>query len=124
LKALIVDDEIDICHLLIRILKRKHVEATYVNTILDAQNHLILNEPDIIFLDNHLSDGLGIDFVTIIKNHTPAAKIIMITAHDTVADKEAAIARGVDIFIGKPFNEERIYNELTIIEQIKRFPLL
>ena len=108
MKALIIDDEIDICYLLSGILKQKQVDTSYVNNLADATLALGNFNPTIVFLDNHLPDGLGIDFVEHIKNAYPRMKIIMITAYDTNTDMQQAINKGVDIFIGKPFTKEAV----------------
>jgi DNA-binding response OmpR family regulator len=73
------------------------------------------NDPPVIFLDNHLSDGMGIDHIARIKKEHPASCIIMITAHDTSTDREIAYKEGVDFFIGKPFTRDMI---LKTIEKI------
>lgn len=108
MKTLIIDDEIDICYLLSGILKQKNCHTNYVNNLADAIVQLKNSPPVLVFLDNHLPDGLGIDFVAHIKKNYPATKIIMITAYDTIEDRQQAINRGVDIFIGKPFTKEAI----------------
>ena len=109
LKVLIIDDEADICYLLSTLLKQKNLEAEYVNTLTDAALSLKKTIPEIIFLDNHLPDGLGMNFIEYIKNHYPNIKIVMITAHDTVADRQKALNEGVDFFISKPFTRDMIY---------------
>lgn len=108
MKALIIDDEIDICYLLSGILKQKNCQTNYVNNLADAILELKNSAPVIVFLDNHLPDGLGIDFVDHIKRNYPTTKIVMITAYDTISDRQQAISKGVDIFIGKPFTREAI----------------
>ena len=115
LKALIIDDEIDICYLLSGILKQKNCHTNYVNNLADATIELKNNCPKIVFLDNHLPDGLGINFVEHIKNNYPAIKVVMITAYDTTSDRQEALKKGVDIFIGKPFTKEEIANALQIL---------
>lgn len=115
LKALIIDDEIDICYLLSGILKQKNCHTNYVNNLADATIELKNNCPKIVFLDNHLPDGLGINFVEHIKNNYPAIKVVMITAYDTNSDRQEALKKGVDIFIGKPFTKEEIANALQIL---------
>src|SRR5215831_19456679 len=112
LKVLIVDDETDVCFLLSSILKHKNLQASYVNTIGEAKHVLMKDNPSIIFLDNHLPDGFGMNFIEEIKRIHPHIKIVMITAHDTTADKEKAYKKGVDSFIGKPFTRETIFKEL------------
>ena len=109
LKALIIDDETDICYLLSTLLKQKNLQAEYVNTLSDAAVALKKETPEIIFLDNHLPDGLGMNFIEYIKLHYPSCKIIMITAHDTDADRQKALKEGADYFIGKPFTRDIVY---------------
>ena len=116
LKALIVDDEKDVCFLLSSILKSKNLQASFVNSIREAKNVLLEYSPSIIFLDNHLPDGFGIDFIEEIRKHNPRIKIIMITAYDTASDRVKAYQEGIDHFIGKPFTREAIFNA---IEDVK-----
>ena len=108
MKALIIDDEIDICYLLSGILKQKNFQTNYVNNLANAAIELKNSAPVIVFLDNHLPDGLGIDFVDYIKRNYPTTKIVMITAYDTITDRQQAISKGVDVFIGKPFTKDAI----------------
>jgi two-component system OmpR family response regulator len=112
IKALIVDDETDACYLLSSILEHKNLQASFVNTINEAKTVLEEESPSIIFLDNHLPDGFGMNFIPDIKQRLPQAKIIMITAHDTQADKNKAIFQGADHFIGKPFTREIIFKAI------------
>jgi len=116
-KALIVDDEQDVCFLLSSILKNKRLQTNCVNSISEAKKLLAKENPSIIFLDNHLPDGFGINFIEEIKKLKPDVKIVMITAHDTKTDKEKAYLQGVDFFIGKPFTRENVFNVIeTLIE--------
>lgn len=109
MKVLIIDDETDICYLLSTLLKQKNFVTEYVNTLSDATRVLKREIPEIIFLDNHLPDGLGINYIEYLKNHYPSTKIVMLTAHDTAEDRNRAINEGVDFFIGKPFTRDTIY---------------
>lgn len=112
-KALIIDDETDICFLLSGILKQKNFQTTLAGSLSEAQK-IIENEsePAVIFLDNHLPDGFGVNYISTLKKKFPSTIVIMITAHDTVADREKATAQGVDYFIGKPFSKELIFKTL------------
>ena len=112
IKALIVDDEIDVCYLLSSILKHKNLQASYVNSISEAKRVLQEGHHSIVFLDNHLPDGFGMNFIEEIRKLDPDVKIVMITAHDTNHDKDRAYELGVDQFIGKPFTRETIFNAI------------
>ncbi|MEP7164734.1 MAG: response regulator [Ferruginibacter sp.] len=109
INALIIDDEVDICYLLSGMLLSKNIRANYVNTITAAIKELEDNDPQIIFLDNHLPDGLGLDYINQIKHSHPASKLVMITAHDTASDRHKAFSEGVDYFIAKPFSKDTLY---------------
>lgn len=110
--VLIIDDEVDICYLLRGIMKLKNIEADYVTSLAEAEIKLQKANPSVIFLDNHLSDGMGMDHIRRFKKEYPSASIVMITAYDTPLDREKAYKEGVDFFIGKPFTREIIFKTL------------
>ena len=110
LEALIIDDEKDVCYLLGSLLKGKKLDTAYVNNLKDAEKILKITHPGIIFLDNHLPDGLGVNFITRIKQPHPLTKIVMITAHDNAEDRAKAFKQGADYFMGKPFNRDMVNN--------------
>ena len=107
-RVLIVEDELDICYLLSGMLKQRNFLTGFVNTLSDAANALKMDTPSLLFLDNHLPDGFGLDFVPFIKKNYPEVKVIMITAHDGAADRKQAYDGGVDLFVAKPLNRKLI----------------
>jgi DNA-binding NtrC family response regulator len=111
--VLIIDDEIDICQLLVLILRHKNIHSKFVNSLKDARDILNTMKPRMIFLDNHLADGLGLDFIEYIRTNSPNSKIIMITAHNSNSNKDAALSRGAVQFIGKPFTTDDILNAVV-----------
>ena len=113
--ALIVDDEGDICYLLSSLLKQRQLRFDQVNTLAQATVSLKEETPAIIFLDNRLPDGKGINFIEHIKSNCPGTKIVIITAHDKTSDKEIALRLGADFFIAKPFTRQQIYETLDQI---------
>ena len=115
-EILIIDDETDICHLLSNFLKQKDIRTVFASSLSEAISIIEQGEKlSLIFLDNHLPDGRGVDFIKQIKRALPDCKVIMITAHDNQADREKADKAGADYFIGKPFSRELI---LTIIDRL------
>jgi DNA-binding response OmpR family regulator len=101
------------------ILKNRDFQSSCVNTIGEARKLLAREIPYVIFLDNHLPDGFGIDFIEEVKRLAPVSRIIMITAYDTKTDKEKAILKGVDYFIGKPFTRENIFEAIENIVNLR-----
>jgi CheY-like chemotaxis protein len=108
-KILIIDDEMDIRFLLGNILKQQNIKTIFASTLTDA-NDIIEHDSELsfVFLDNHLPDGLGVNYIKEVKKKCPACKVIMITAHDNEADRKKASYEGVDFFIAKPFSRELI----------------
>jgi two-component system OmpR family response regulator len=107
-RVLIVDDEMDICFLLSNMCRGKNVSSSCANSLSEAQISMKINPPSVLILDNHLPDGLGIEFIGYVKKHYPRTRIVMITAHDTPSDETIALQNGADFFIGKPFSIKKV----------------
>ena len=115
-KVLIVDDELDICYLLSGMLKQRNFLTGFVNTLSDAVIALQNDTPSILFLDNHLPDGFGLDFIPYIKKNYPEVKVIMITAHDGAVERRKAYEGGVDLFVPKPLNRKMINDAIDKLD--------
>ena len=113
-RALIVDDETDICYLLSNILKQRNIQTAFAGSLAEADK--LLQSPDhfyYVFLDNHLPDGLGINQIKRWKEKFPLIHVIMITAHDSYEERKKASHDGADYFISKPFSKEVILNSIV-----------
>ena len=113
-KALIVDDETDICYLLGNILRQKNIQAIFAGSLAEADRMLqSSNLFYYVFLDNHLPDGLGINQIKRWKEKFPFIHLIMITAHDSFEERKKACNDGADDFISKPFSKQVILNSIV-----------
>jgi two-component system OmpR family response regulator len=110
-KALIVEDESDMCLLLNIMLNGKEVELDHVKNISDAKKYLVNENPSVVILDNKLPDGYGVDFISFIKRNYSAIKIIMISGYDASAE-DVAIDNGADVFLQKPFTKDQLYQSM------------
>jgi two-component system, OmpR family, response regulator len=113
-RALIVDDESDICFLLSNILRQKNIQAVTAGSLAEADK--MLQSPNLfyyVFLDNHLPDGFGIDQIKRWKEKFPLIHLIMITAHDSYEERKKASRDGADDFIAKPFSKEVVLNSIV-----------
>ncbi|HMT27842.1 MAG TPA: response regulator [Bacteroidia bacterium] len=113
LKALIIDDEIDICVLLSGLLKNLGIKASFAVSLKEGDRNLSENEYNILFLDNNLPDGSGLEQLPEFKNKYPELIIIMISAYDGDKEKEFAERNGAIDFISKPLSGNIIKNTLT-----------
>ena len=117
-KALIVDDDVDLCLTLKSVLASTIPDVQFAHTLEMGKKMLQQFTPDVIFLDNNLPDGQGIHLVREIKNCSPSSIIIFITAIDSA--KKKAIESGVDVFLEKPLTYSSVLKALGNLEQIKQ----
>lgn len=105
-KILIVDDEEDLCLLLKIYFTRKKFQVAVANTLKDGLKQLETWQPDILFLDNNLPDGLGWEQAgTLLKNY-PALNIHLISAfHPNVPDTDEKNRLHI---IEKPFTQQQL----------------
>ena len=111
-KALIIDDEIDICVLLSGLLKQMGIKATFSVSLSDGEKSLSNNTFNLLFLDNNLPDGSGLERLPEIKEKYPSLNIIMISAFDGDKERDYADENGALDFIGKPLSGNSIKSTL------------
>ena len=115
-RILVVDDEEDICFLISSTIKRTgSVQLETAYSLRAASEKITSFAPNIVFLDIHLGDGMGVDFIPIIKLRCNGCKIVMVSAYDTAVDKLKAIKNGADAFISKPFTRQAIAQVLDTV---------
>ncbi len=78
-KILIIEDEFELCMLLKLHFLEKGYEVEMVYNLKDGKERLKTYNPDILFLDNNLPDGLGWNWATEISAFNPAMRINLIT---------------------------------------------
>jgi len=113
---LIVDDELELCELLEGILKAQHFNVFSTHTLSDATNYVDENEPSIIFLDNILPDGKGVNLIKKIREDHPQTKIILMTNSLTDPVQEKALKDGALFLLPKPLSRgviQIIMNEVS-----------
>ena len=105
-KVLIIDDEEDFGMLMERFFTQKKYEVFVAYTIEDGMKILDEQIPDVIFLDNNLPDGSGIESIPLIRSQNSRIKIIVISAMSNLREK--ALNFQADAFIDKPISFENI----------------
>jgi DNA-binding NtrC family response regulator len=106
--VLVVDDEPDICFLFDKILRKRNLQTGFASNLADATALIEKKNPHLIFLDNSLPDGRGVDFIPYLKARFPLTRVVVVTANDSPDDRNAAYLKGADDFLGKPLSLERI----------------
>ncbi len=109
-KILVVDDEIEICLLVTRYLKKMGFDASYALSISEALAKISMISYDLLFVDLNLADGSGYDFITTLRESNVSSKIVIISAYDS--ERQKALQKGASLFIAKPFTKKSISESL------------
>lgn len=99
----IVDDEVNLANGLKRAFEKGGYSAKAVKTISELQQLLGAEIPSLIFLDQRLPDGNGIDILPAILKQYPRCKVILMTAFGDSRLVVRAIQEGAYNYLDKPF---------------------
>ena len=111
-KLLIVDDETGIVDEVKSFFEEEGFEVYTADTGKDGIETLARVQPDVILVDMKLPDMSGLNVVKACKAASPHTKIIVNTGYvdQNVIDEAERLGR--DAFLQKPFNLERLYEEI------------
>ncbi|HVE50664.1 MAG TPA: Hpt domain-containing protein [Casimicrobiaceae bacterium] len=115
--VLIVDDSLTVRKITSRLLTREGFTVTTAKDGVDALQVLSDTIPDVILLDIEMPRMDGFEFTKTMKNDPRLARIPIIMITSRTADKHRARAAelGVDIYLGKPYQEEELLKHLREI---------
>ena len=103
-KALIVDDEPDLCQLAEITLARMGLDTCSVNDITTAKSILAKEKFDLCLTDMNLPDGNGLDLVEHIQKTYPGLPVAVITAYGNMESAVRALKSGAFDFVSKPID--------------------
>jgi len=120
MKIIIIEDELKAAKSLasmISILRPSATVEAFLQSIEGAVDYLSQNEePDLIFMDIQLSDGLSFEILKVVKIHCP---IIFCTAYGEYT-LDAIKANGIDYLL-KPFSNEELQTAFEKVESFRNF---
>ena len=100
--VLVVDDIAEIREALVQLLRFKDYDASDAANGTDALLAIARLKPDVLVTDRDMPRMNGERLATDAKRITPGIKVIMITANDVEAIRDAATIAGVDRVLEKP----------------------
>ena len=109
LKILVIDDEKLICWSFEKNLKSKGYQIFTAQTGEEGLKLFYNYFPDLVFVDNHLPDMMGLDIVAKIKAISEDTIVVFMTAYETVDVAVEAMKKGAFDYIRKPFSFDEIY---------------
>ena len=105
---LIVEDEPLLARNMARYLERQGHEVAIAATCAQGLAAGEQSAPDVVLVDHNLPDGTGIDVIRALRRAGATAKVVMITAHGSVALAVEAMKAGADDYLIKPVSLEEL----------------
>ncbi len=102
-RVLVIDDEPAVQDLLQRVLANAGHQVVVVDSAEAALIRLARDRYDVIVVDNNLPRMTGLELMSLVRDHHPELRAIMITAYNTPAVEARARALGVMSYVAKPF---------------------
>lgn len=113
IKALIIDDERDICDLIEMSLLNQQIYCDSAHSVRQALGKLKAEHYSFVICDLKLPDGDGMDILRHIQKHYPKLPVCMITAHGSMETAIEALRLGAFDFINKPLELQPLRNMCT-----------
>jgi two-component system KDP operon response regulator KdpE len=110
---LVIDDEPQILRALRTILLEKKFRVTTASRGEEGLTLAAANQPDLIILDLGLPDLSGLEVCTQLRAWTQTP-IIVLSVRDAEQDKVAALDRGADDYLTKPFGIEELLARIRV----------
>jgi DNA-binding response OmpR family regulator len=107
-KILVVDDERDVCEILIRWLRAEGYECSMAFTGEEALRALRANKFELVLSDIIMPGMSGIDLLQIMRPLFPDVAVLMVTAVDDATTGVLAVELGAYGYLIKPFNRNEI----------------
>ena len=112
--VMIVDDSLTVRRITSRLLSREGFDVLTAKDGVDALELLPSQTPDVILLDIEMPRMDGFEFTKTIKANPKYASIPIVMITSRTAEKHRNLAKdlGVDLYLGKPFQEEELLRHL------------
>jgi CheY-like chemotaxis protein len=99
----VIDDEVSVRDLLLRVLADAGHDVTAVETGEAALMKLAKQSFDLLVVDKNLPGISGLDVLRLVRTHYPRLRAIVITAYPNPAAEATARELGVHGYVTKPF---------------------
>jgi chemosensory pili system protein ChpA (sensor histidine kinase/response regulator) len=110
--VMVVDDSLTVRRVTQRLLSREGYQVVLAKDGVDALEHLQSISPDVMLVDIEMPRMDGFDLTRNVRGdeRTRRIPIIMITSRTAEKHRNYAMELGVNEYLGKPYQEERLLN--------------
>lgn len=110
MKILLVEDEVSLASFIRKGIESENYELAVAYDGLMGQRLFEQQPYDVVILDVNLPLLNGFELCRYIKQHSPRQAVLMLTALDSMQDKESGFGVGADDYLVKPF----VFRELLL----------
>jgi len=112
--AMVVDDSLTVRKITGRLLTREGYEVVTAKDGFEALQRVEERQPDVILLDIEMPRMDGFEFAKTLKADTRHAGIPIVMITSRTAEKHRSRARelGIDVYLGKPYQEHELLQHL------------
>lgn len=113
--VMVVDDSVTVRKVTTRLLERQGYAVVTAKDGLEAVELMASHKPDIMLLDIEMPRMDGFEVAYFVRNESsqPTLPIIMITSRTGEKHREHAMSLAVDRYLGKPFQEEELLQNMA-----------
>ena len=109
MRLLLVEDTEDVACAIVASFERRGDAIDHVTSVEDAQDVLAVQDYDVMILDIGLPDGSGTEILKFARSAGSRTPILMLTARSDVEDRVAALDKGADDYLVKPFDLRELH---------------
>jgi DNA-binding NtrC family response regulator len=107
-KILVVDDEVIMRNLLLKILEQEGYLVTLAGSYTEAMTRLNAERYDIVLSDVKMPETNGFELLKVVKGQWPQTAVIMMTGYGDAYTVKEALMLGADEYVTKPFKSHEI----------------
>ncbi|MFH1964941.1 MAG: response regulator transcription factor [Acidobacteriota bacterium] len=113
-KILIIDDDVELCTLLVEYLSREDFSCSVENNGTSGEKRILGENFDIVILDVMLPGTNGLDILRNIRQSSQVP-VLMLTARGDETDRITGLELGSDDYLAKPFNPRELLARIKAI---------
>lgn len=122
MKVLIVEDDFYLLQALYEYLTANGMYIDRIEDDRELENTLSINEYDVIVLDLMLKYSKGESILKMLREKGIETPVIIMTAKDSLKDKEICYSLGADDYITKPFDPKELLLKIKALSNRRHIP--
>jgi CheY-like chemotaxis protein len=120
LRVLVVDDDVDACQLVKRVLEESRMQVHTASSADEAFEQLKQHAPDIVLCDIGMPQGDGYQFITRVRASDDATPAIAVTGFARVEDRLRALRAGYQAHVSKPLDYAELLTAIASLSINRR----